>query len=520
MKIFKILVFLFLLGNYEQNIFAQNIEISNTGNPNEPSIIMNPKNPDILVAGSNLNYYYTSNDGGNTWITNTLTSTYGVWGDPVIIVDTLNNFYFFHLSNPLNGNFVDRIVCQKSTDNGNNWSDGTYTGLNGSKVQDKEWSIVDRNNNNIYLTWTQFDDYRSSNPLDSTIILFSKSLDNGNTWSSPLRINKVAGDCIDDDNTVEGAVPAVGPNGEIYVSWAGPNGIVFNRSLDQGNTWLNQEILVNPMPGGWVYDVPGIFRANGLPITKCDLSEGVNHGTIYINWSDQRNGVDDTDIWLSKSVDGGNTWSAPNRVNNDGLNKHQFFSWMDIDQINGNLYFVFYDRRNYVDNQTDVYLAISTDGGTSFINKRISESPFIPDDNIFFGDYTNIVAHNNIIRPIWTRLNSGQLSIWTDITPLSQILTSTDKLIEDKSNKIIQYPNPASNISYVSFKLHELSNINLKMYNQQGKIIHTIIDNNKMGYGQYIIPVNLEEFNLPSEIYYFKLSINDISKTIKTLVIK
>jgi len=51
---------------------------------------------------------------------------------------------------------------------------------------------------------------------------------------------------------------------------------------------------------------------------------------------------------------------------------------MDIDQTNGNLYFVFYDRRTYTDNQTDVYMAISTDGGTNFSNVKISESPFSP----------------------------------------------------------------------------------------------------------------------------------------------
>ena len=64
-------------------------------------------------------------DSGETWIGNILTSSYGVWGDPVIDVDTFGNFYFFHLSN-IPDKWIDRIVCQKSTDNGNSWSDGTY----------------------------------------------------------------------------------------------------------------------------------------------------------------------------------------------------------------------------------------------------------------------------------------------------------------------------------------------------------------------------------------------------------
>ena len=189
------------------------------------------------------------------------------------------------------------------------------------------------------LTWTQFDTYGSSNTKDSSIILFSKSLDAGATWSAPKRINAVAGDCIDSDNTVEGAVPTVGPNGEIYVAWAGPKGLVFNKSLDQGNTWLKNETLVTDIPGGWDYTIAGISRANGLPVTTCDLKTG----TIYINWSDQRNGATNTDVWLVKSNDGGKTWSAPKKVNDDTSNKQQFFTWMCLDQTSGYLYFVFYE---------------------------------------------------------------------------------------------------------------------------------------------------------------------------------
>ncbi len=519
MKTFKKLRLLFITGCIAISSQAQNVLISTDFSPNEPSIMMNPLNTDILVAGANLNNYYYSSDGGLTWDTNTLTSVaYGVWGDPVIDVDTFGNFYFFHLSNPPSGSWIDRIVCQKSTDNGQTWNDGTFTGLNGTKDQDKQWSIIDRTNNNIYLTWTQFDSYGSPDPNDKTNILFSKSTDGGDSWSVPVKVNIVDGNCIDSDNTVEGAVPAIGPNGEIYTAWAGPNGLVFSKSLDQGDTWLGAEIAIDPMPGGWDYSIPGISRANGLPVTKCDLSGGPNHGTLYVNWSDQRNGSSDTDIWLSKSTDNGDTWSSPIRVNDDAPGKQQFFTWMDIDQTNGNLFFVFYDRRNYNDTNTDVYLAYSTDGGNTFVNQKISESPFVPNSGVFFGDYTNITAHNNIVRPIWARLHGGQISIWTDVTPF-EILSSEDFGLQD-TNKVIQYPNPASNISYVSFKLHELSQVSLRLYDQQGREVYTIIENEKKGYGKYIIPINLDELNLKNGTYLCNLSVNGISETLKMIVIK
>src|ERR1035437_6854923 len=404
------------------NSFAQfqNVMISNTNAPEEVSICINPKNTNQLVAGANIDNVFFSNDGGLSWNVNLLSDTAnGVWGDPIVFTDTTGAFYFSHLSNPpTNGNWVDRIVFTKSTDNGSTWwNTGTYTGLNGTKIQDKEGITVNQHTNEIYVTWTQFDSYGTTNTADSSVILFSKSADGGLTWSTPKRICVQAGDCIDSDNTVEGAVPTVGPNGEIYVAWAGPNGIVFTKSLDDGNTWLPHETFVTSMPGGWDYNIAGLQRCNGLPATSCDISGGPNNGTIYINWTDQRNGTTDTDVWLIKSTDGGQTWSSPIRVNTDAPGKQQFLSWMSIDQTNGYVYCIFYDRRNYssTSQQTDVYLARSIDGGNTFTNYKINQTGFVPSPSVFFGDYIGISATNNVVRPIWMAYSSGTLSAWTAI---------------------------------------------------------------------------------------------------------
>ncbi len=413
----KIILFTALLFLVIRTSSAQytNILITNTSSPNEPSICINPKNTNQIVAGTNLNLYYYSTNAGLNWTKRTLTSTYSVWGDPAITVDTAGNFYYGHLTNPSGGYFIDRIVVQKSTNGGANWSNGTFTGYIPPKQQDKEWLCVDPRNNNIYMTWTQFDSYGSSSPADSSTILFSRSTDAGASWSSALRINKKSGDCIDEDNTVEGAVPCTGPNGEIYVSWSGPLGIVMDKSTDAGQTWLADDKFVTTHPAGWDYAISGIYRANGLPVTACDISDGPHRGNIYINWTDQRNGATDTDVWLIKSTDGGNTWSQVKRVNDDPPGKQQFFTWMTIDQTTGYLYFVFYDRRNYSNTQTDVYMAKSTDGGETFQNFKVSAAPFTPSSSVFFGDYTNVTVSNGKVRPIWARADNTAMSIYTAI---------------------------------------------------------------------------------------------------------
>lgn len=519
-KLFTVvLIFMYSFFNFSNlNAQHQNIMISDLNFPNEPSITINPKNTNELIAGSNISNYYYTIDGGLTWVENTLTSTFGVWGDPVMACDTTGSFYFFHLSNPPSGNWIDRIVSQRTPTLGGTWTNGGFAGLNGTKAQDKHWVTIDRSTNIIYMTWTEFDSYGSSNSSDSSRILFSKSLDQGQTWTNALQINQVSGDCIDEDNTTEGAVPALGPNGELYVSWAGPAGLVFDRSLDGGTTWLQQDIPVTSIPGGWDFAIPGIYRANGLPVTTCDTSGGPNHGTIYINWTDQRNGVTDTDVWLVKSTDGGDTWTLPAKVNDDVTQRQQFFTWMTLDQITGDLWFVFYDRRNYSDTRTDVYMARSSDGGTTFENFKVSTSPFIPDPSVFFGDYTNVTAHNNVVRPIWTRLHNGNLSIWTAIIDTALVGIDDEFFGVKKDISLEQnFPNPFKKQTTFSFKLHEPELVTLKIYDFKGRCVATPIENEMLGFGKHV-----KKFDslLPMGTYFYELMAGDKLMRRKMMVVE
>jgi len=401
-------------------LISRNILVSHPGNirPQEVTICINPKDPLNVVAGSNLDYYFYSTDGGYTWTEGRLNSTLGVWGDPVTVFDAEGNLYYGHLSDPADGDHIDRIVVQKSTDGGQTWNDGAGIGLNPPKDQDKEWLAADHTDspyrNSLYTAWTEFDRYGSPNPEDRTRILFSYSRDFSESWSDPFVVSDVTGNCLDSDETVEGAVPAVGPEGQVYLSWAGPLGIVFDKSLDGGVTF-GDDIFVDSMPGGWNLYIPGIYRCNGMPVTACDISNSPYRGNIYIMWSDQRNGIQDTDVFLVKSTDGGNTWGSVKRVNDDQPGKQQFFPWMTVDQTTGNIYVAFYDRRDSTDFSTEVYLAKSSDGGETFENFKISEYPFRSVSGIFFGDYINIAANNGRIHTIWARMDGIDLSIWTTV---------------------------------------------------------------------------------------------------------
>jgi hypothetical protein len=509
----------------------QNVMISNTGSPEEVTICINPKNPLQVVAGCNINHFYWSTNGGLTWSPRgTLTSSlYGVWGDPCLIVDTNGVFYYFHLSNPTSGgHWIDRIVCQKSTNAGVSWNNpGSYTFYDPNKDQDKEWAVVDFRNNHIYCTWTQFDNYGSSSQLDSSNILFAKSTDGGNTWVAVKRINQLGGDCVDEDNTTEGAVPAVGPNGEVYVAWSGPKirnqqfGIFFDKSTDGGNTFLQNDIYVTDQPGGWDFVPSGIYRANGMPVTCCDVSNGPYRGTIYINYCDEVTSTD-RDVKLVKSTNGGLNWSTPLRVNQDPPGREQFFTWMTVDRVTGYVYIIYYDRRNTTGNATDVYIARSTNGGASFTETKISSTPFTPSASTFIGDYNCIDAYNNIVRPIWTRLDGSALSIYTAIIDFT---TSTTVPITNlpKSFALGQnYPNPFNPVTKIKYevppsKSGDLQFVQIIIYDITGKEVTKIVDG-LVKPGTYEAEWNGAGFS--SGTYFYKLVSGDFSESKKMILIR
>jgi hypothetical protein len=511
-----ILTWLFALAIHSS--FAQMLNIvidSSGGSPNEPCIAIDPKNTNHMVAGSNINNYYVSSDGGYTWSKGLLTSTYGVWGDPVTIADTTGTFYYFHLArNPAITtwpDYADRIVCQRMDTFGLGWTNGTFTGHLAPAMQDKHWVVVDRNTNTMYVTWTQFDKYASTSSADSSNILFSKSADQGNTWSTPMRLNKEAGDCMDEDFTVEGAVPCVGLHGEVFVAWCGYNKILFDRSYDGGITWMDSDKLVASVPGGWDYNVPGLNRCNGLSFIACDLSSGPYSGALYISWSDQKNGSNNTDVWICKSIDSGKSWSIPLLVNDDFTNTHQFMSSMSVDPSTGYVYVLFYDRRNYgISIATDVYLAVSKDGGATFTNHLISESPFVPNPGDFFGDYTYVSAFNGMVRPIWGRYNTLETFKQKIVTAIidSTITGPPPPPVNAMANAtkanfgVRIYPNPVSGAATISYELAVAGNVSIYIADITGRSVMSLKDGAFLPAGRHIERVGLAEAGLSPGLYF------------------
>jgi hypothetical protein len=527
MNQFKYFFFVILI-LFANQLSAQyvNVKLNSTPVFGEEWIAMNPKNPNQIVAGTNksngnlqgsMGYYYTTN-GGYNWSEGVINSTLAQSGsDPVVLVDTAGNFYYICVANwgipPPNG---DKLLCNKSTNGGMNWNNGTVFGMPYPKFNDMPMGCVDFSNsqyrNNIYVTWTLFDSVFSSRPTDSCYVYFTRSTNGGTSFSTPKRISSFAGNSGWDIMTPEGPVPCTGTYGEIYVCYPYNQKILFTRSTDGGVTWLNNEILASNQIGGWL--------STFSPVITCDLSNSSYSGNVYICFSDLRNGVNDRDIWLIKSTDKGDHWSVPLRVNNDSPGHAQTLPWICVDEVTGYVWIVFYDGRNYpTGSRYDTYVARSTDGGSTFQNVKVSNSSTSTLTGFWLGDYIGISAYNNKVRPIWTTsVGMGNSNLWTAIIDTFTIgVQAISSEIPIKFSLFQNYPNPFNPTTSIKYQVKSLKNVKFIVYDIMGKEIETLV-NEKQTPGTY--EISWDGTNYPSGVYFYKLSTGDFTDTKKMLLIK
>ena len=415
---------------------------------NEPSIAMDPNNHMYVLAGTNVDNVFTSSKTGMGWSESKLESPYGVYGDPVVHIASDTQYYFCHLSKTpgkKHPEMFDRIVFQTSKDRGDTWNDGDTIGFNKGKMQDKPWIGVDAQKKSdyfgrVYVSWTEFDQYHSKNKNHKSRIRLVHSKDTMEGFSNSVIVSDTTGDCLDGDNTLEGATTATGKKGEVYVAWAGHGNIYFDKSMDGGDSFGVDKIIAKQM-GGWAQDIPEVYRTNSMPFMQTN-----SKGHIYVVYGDTTHG--DHDIFLINSKDGGETWSPPLRVNNDaiGNGRDQYMPNMTIDASDDRVYIVYYDRGFSSSNTfVDVTLASTTDG-KKLTHTRITPRSFPPagkSKKAFFGDYIDVAASQGEVRPIFTDTEEGYITCKVgmlnnamikkgDHLPMSQYVTYYQKMADKK----------------------------------------------------------------------------------------
>ena len=152
----------------------------------------------------------------------------------------------------------------------------------------------------------------------------------------------------------------------IYCSWTdfreGNADVYFSSSPDRGKSW-NANVRINDDQSG---------QTQGL---TCLLSSP--EGILYAFWDDNRNPKTLFDIYFSSSIDGGKTWSANIRINDDTTHCWQKSAHAVLDQ-KGDIYVAWYDYRDkgfHNDVIGNIYFSKSKNGGKTWSkNLRISHA--------------------------------------------------------------------------------------------------------------------------------------------------
>lgn len=396
---------------------------------NEPTMAINPLDPgNIVIAWRQFDSVQSSfrqgswahsQDGGSSWtFPGSLTPGQGR-SNPVIDVDAQGNFYFQSLRFDEQGIYIEDIQVIKSTDGGRSWQEPVFAhGRGGDKGQiavDRSGGIGD---GHVYVNWRETgDDY-----------CFTRSIDGGASFELPVGIP---------GNPSFGTM-AVGPEGELYIAgrlepseWDEETQNrnhyqhIFSKSLDARDpdsipTFTTQILDIGgPAPLFNFRNNPNRYGPIGDVQVDVDRSNGPLRGKVYVLATVDPPGEDNLDIKFVRSSDGGETWSAPIRVNDDEPNKDswQWFGMMGV-APNSRIDAVWYDTRDSGSyNVSRLYYAYSWDGGATWSKNVPVSQPFdttigYPHASQKMGDYSTLVSRRDGASVAYTATFNGEQDVY------------------------------------------------------------------------------------------------------------
>jgi hypothetical protein len=436
-------------------------ETKTVGPHNETSIAVNPTNPQNIIGGANdyqlglnpgghvsetlLSRAHVSFDGGKSWTEYPLNanSTYQATGDPAVAFDAAGNAYYatlgFRFVGPFNAQNPD-VLVSSSSDGGVNWSTSRIAAGSGVETSvgdllDKEYVAAWGDGNAI----VTFGDFRlgQKGSFVSARIYASVTHDAGKTWSTP----QVISGSLDEAFV---SVPTVTTDNRIFVSFLNTDDLVTGRDdykvvqVDPatGTAMGNPVDVATVIDGATDYPIAfgrqtyqdSVFRSWAAGNITADPT---NPDHLAVVWSDMRNSttpaptdpysaVTNSDVVVSESFDGGQTWSAPAAYEIPG---DQFMPWGAFDS-SGTLRVGTFDRSYDPSNHEYGYSVLTGTPG-SFTSAPAADTlsdptmndrwfsgttvnPAFPHPTSFLGDYSNIavVPGTTHVVAYWTDMRN------------------------------------------------------------------------------------------------------------------
>lgn len=399
----------------------------------EPSVFIDPNQPGHLLVTANTwsspDYEEVrvcpcvSSDGGASWQCQTATIIPLAYGDPASVITKNGRHYSMFLHNYSGGGGDQGLAVSISGGTPSTWSAAAFPGyapIGGYLDKGHLWGDNSLPTPQLYAAWTlQY-------PVEQPQVYFRHAVESPTLYwlpdDGPTPISDVAGRALPSTD-----IPAhvqSGPSNRVLACWAnGPaiystNKLGFARSLNNGDTWPLKKYITQVIDGGIpkTLELVSPGRIDGPNTVQTGLWPCMAFhpptNELLLVWNNKYNPVihnaGNTDVWLIKSPDFGDTWYGPVRVNQDQSGA-QWYPWITVDDLTGAIVVLYYDSRDHVPFAAEVYASISSDDGATWTDVRISDggpgSPPAPSYTALVSgtgnDYVGVMARNGIAYPVW-----------------------------------------------------------------------------------------------------------------------
>jgi hypothetical protein len=406
-----------------------NIDVSQRPtSESEDTVAVNPKNPKNVVIVSNIEgaapglFVGVSFDGGSTWARRIIGNNDNLGDaccDPSLAFDEYGNLFLVYLYNVEN-----TVPIALSTDGGLSFN------LITNVVQPPKSTGTKASGDNRGL-FHYVDQPTITAAKGEVWIVVNAGGGMFATGAPVTGFGQVgpffAGEAIPGTSNCTYGDVTIGPAGQIMQTCAltqsGQGGGTIRVSVDPdglGPAGFGKAVsVVDTHVGGFDFIPPQPDRSiDSEPGVVWDKTGGPHNGRAYLIYTlEQQNESNNTDVFVRYSDDGGATWSAGVRVNDDATKNSQFLAKIALDPTTGNLAVVWHDARldqgaggpgdtnGLPNDDAQFWGAFSTNGGASFTkNIQISAGTSNSHDSgngIDYGDYTGLSFYGGIAHPAW-----------------------------------------------------------------------------------------------------------------------
>lgn len=250
------------------------------------------------------------------------------------------NMYLVWQDNSFTGNERNyEIYLKRSTDGGASFDKDIINLSNNTGLSDDVQLAI--TGSNIYVVWT--DDTTGNRE-----ILFTKSIDGGDTFSEPVNLSNNSGDSYNSE------IAAAGNN--VYVVWNDYNspegkggGMLLGKSIDGGDTFSQPNNL-----------------SNNTKDSYPKIATDGNSSNVFIVWNNETVNDKVGGVFFTNSSDNATTFSEVAKLNGDkSFGEPQITAMYNSSRDSSDVYIV-WDSYDPPKNRSDIFFTKSTDHGTGF----------------------------------------------------------------------------------------------------------------------------------------------------------